>query len=216
MVIRVPCGGYIHGGLCHSQNVESIFGHMPGLRVVHPATAADAKGLLKTAIRSEDPVLFLEHKALYRNAAARSPRPPEDYYLPFGQARVARDGTDLTIVTYGMMVHKSMNAAKQLAKDGIEAEIIDLRTIQPLDIDTVLQSVQKTNRALVVYEDHEFIGFGAEIVSQIADDAFTHLDAPIRRVAGAFSPIPFADPLEKAVLPNDEQIIDAARNVVAF
>jgi 2-oxoisovalerate dehydrogenase E1 component len=129
---------------------------------------------------------------------------------------VARDGTDLTIVTYGMMVHKSMNAAKQLAKDGIEAEIIDLRTIQPLDIDTVLQSVQKTNRALVVYEDHEFIGFGAEIVSQIADDAFTHLDAPIRRVAGAFSPIPFADPLEKAVLPNDEQIIDAARNVVAF
>ena len=216
MVIRVPCGGYIHGGLCHSQNVESIFGHMPGLRVVHPATAADAKGLLKTAIRSEDPVLFLEHKALYRNAAARSPRPPEDYYLPFGQARVARDGTDLTIVTYGMMVHKSMNAAKQLAKDGIEAEIIDLRTIQPLDIDTVLQSVQKTNRALVVYEDHEFIGFGAEIVSQIADDAFTHLDAPIRRVAGAFSPIPFADPLEKAVLPNDEQIIDAARNMVAF
>jgi len=216
MVIRVPCGGYIHGGLCHSQNIESIFGHMPGLRVVHPSTAADAKGLLKTAIRSEDPVLFLEHKALYRNAAARSPRPSEDYYLPFGQARVAREGTDLTIVTYGMMVHKSINAAKQLAKDGIDVEIIDLRTIQPLDTETVLQSVRKTNRALVVYEDHEFIGFGAEIVSQIADEAFTYLDAPIRRVAGAFSPIPFADPLEKAVLPSDDQIIDAARDVVAF
>jgi 2-oxoisovalerate dehydrogenase E1 component len=216
MVIRVPSGGYIHGGLCHSQNIESIFGHMPGLRVVHPSTAADAKGLLKTAIRSEDPILFLEHKALYRNAAARSPRPPADYYLPFGQARVVREGTDLTIVTYGMMVHKSVNAAKQLAKDGIDVEIIDLRTIQPLDTETVLQSVQKTNRVLVVYEDHEFIGFGAEIASQIADKAFMHLDAPIRRVAGAFSPVPFADPLEKAVLPNDQQVIDAARDLAAF
>jgi len=216
MVIRVPCGGYIHGGLCHSQNIESIFGHMPGLRVVLPSTAADAKGLLKTAIRSEDPVLFLEHKALYRNAAARTPNPPSDYYLPFGQAATVREGSDLTIITYGMMVHKSMAAAKELAKEGIDVEIIDLRTIQPLDTDAILQSVQKTNRALVVYEDHEFIGFGAEIVSQIADDAFTSLDAPIRRVAGAFSPIPFADPLEKAVLPNDQHIIDAARELAAF
>jgi 2-oxoisovalerate dehydrogenase E1 component len=216
MVIRVPCGGYIHGGLCHSQNIESIFAHMPGLRVVHPSTAADAKGLLKTAIRSQDPVLFLEHKALYRNAAARTPNPPADYYLPFGKARIAREGTDLTIITYGMMVHKSMKAAKELAKEGIDVEIIDLRTIQPLDADAVLESVQKTNRALVVYEDHEFIGFGAEIASQIADRAFTYLDAPIRRVAGAFTFVPFADPLEKAVLPNDQDIIDAARDLVAF
>ncbi len=216
MVIRVPCGGYIHGGLCHSQNIESIFAHMPGLRVVLPSTAADAKGLLKTAIRSEDPVLFLEHKALYRSAAARTPHPPADYYLPFGKARTAREGTDLTIIAYGMMVHKSMAAAKELAKEGIDVEIIDLRTIQPLDTEAVLQSVQKTNRALVVYEDHEFIGFGAEVVSQIADQAFTYLDAPIRRVAGAFSFVPFADPLEKAVLPNDQQIIDAARDLAAF
>ncbi len=216
MVIRVPCGGYIHGGLCHSQNVESIFAHMPGLRVVMPSTAADAKGLLKTAIRSEDPVLFLEHKALYRSAAARTPNPPENYYLTFGKARIAREGTDLTIVTYGMMVHKATSAAKELAKEGIDVEVIDLRTIQPLDAEAVRRSVQKTNRLLVVYEDHEFIGFGAEIVAQVADEAFTYLDAPIRRVAGAFTPIPFADPLEKAVLPNDQQIIDAARELAAF
>lgn len=216
MVIRVPCGGYIHGGLCHSQNIESIFGHMPGLHVVLPATAADANGLLRTAIRSEDPVLFLEHKALYRSAAARTPAPPEDYYLPFGQARIAREGADMTIVTYGMMVHKATNAAKELAKEGYDVEIIDLRTIMPFDSETVLASIEKTNRALIVYEDHEFIGFGAEIAAQIGDEAFEYLDAPIRRVAGAFTPIPFADPLEKAVLPSDNGILAAARDLLAF
>ena len=216
MVIRVPCGGYIHGGLCHSQNVESIFGHMPGLRVVLPSTAADTKGLLRTAIRSEDPVLFLEHKALYRSAAARTPTPPEDYAIPFGQARIAREGTDMTIVTYGMMVHKANNVAKELAKEGFDIEVIDLRTINPLDSETVLESIKKTNRALIVYEDHEFIGFGAEIAAQIGDEAFKYLDAPIRRVAGAFTPIPFADPLEKAVLPSDEGILNAARDLLNF
>lgn len=217
LVIRVPCGGYIHGGLCHSQNIESIFGHMPGLVVAMPSTAADAKGLLKTAIRMEDPVLFLEHKALYRAAAARTPTPDADYYLPFGKARVARTGTDLTIITYGMMVYKALSAAKQLEKeDGSSVEVIDIRTIVPLDTETILQSVQKTNRALVLYEDHEFIGFGAEISAQIADRAFEHLDAPIRRVAGAFTPIPFADPLEKAVLPQDENVLQAARELLAY
>jgi 2-oxoisovalerate dehydrogenase E1 component len=217
MVIRVPCGGYIHGGLCHSQNVESIFGHMPGLKVALPATAADAKGLLKSSIRMEDPVLFLEHKFLYRNAAARSPHPGEDYYLPFGKARTAREGTDLTIVTYGAMVHKAMNVAKEIEKqDGAEIEIIDLRTITPMDSEAVLESVKKTNRVLVVYEDHEYIGFGAEIAAQIADDAFKYLDAPVRRCAGAFTPIPFADPLEKAVLPSDDDILTAARDILAF
>ena len=216
MVIRVPCGGYIHGGLCHSQNVESIFGHMPGLKVALPSTAADAKGLLKTAIRMEDPVLFLEHKALYRNAAARSPKPADDYLLPFGKARVHREGSDLTIVTYGMMVHKAMNAAKELEKEGIDVEIIDLRTIMPLDSEAILESIKKTNRALVVYEDHEFIGFGAEISAQIADDAFTYLDAPVRRYAGEFTPIPFAHSLERAVLPSDEGIFDAAKELAAF
>jgi 2-oxoisovalerate dehydrogenase E1 component len=217
MVIRVPCGGYIHGGLCHSQNVESIFGHTPGLKVALPATAADAKGLLATAIRMEDPVLFLEHKALYRAASARTPTPPQDYTLPFGKARVAREGTDLTIITYGMMVPKALNAARELQEqDGVEVEVVDLRTIVPLDTETILRSVQKTNRALVVYEDHEFIGFGAEICAQIADDAFEYLDAPIRRVAGAFTPIPFAHALERAVLPSDENIQEAARDLLAF
>jgi 2-oxoisovalerate dehydrogenase E1 component len=217
MVIRVPCGGYIHGGLCHSQNIESIFGHTPGLKVVLPSNAADAKGLLKTAIRGEDPVIFLEHKALYRAAAARSPRPGEDYLLPFGRARAAREGADATIVAYGMMVHKAMNAAKHIAKeDGAEVEVIDLRTIVPLDREAILRSVAKTNRALVVYEDHEFIGFGAEIAAQIADAAFEHLDAPVRRVAGAFTPIPFADALEKAVLPQDDDVLAATRELLAF
>jgi 2-oxoisovalerate dehydrogenase E1 component len=216
MVIRVPCGGYIHGGLCHSQNVESIFGHMPGLKVVMPATAADAKGLLTTAIRSRDPVLFLEHKALYRDAAARTPTPPENYALPFGKARTVREGEDMTIITYGKMVPFSEKAAKELEKDGFDVEIIDLRSITPLDSEAVIESVKKTNRALVVYEDHEFIGFGAEISAQIADIAFTYLDAPVRRVAGDFSPIPFAHSLEREVLPSDSGILEAARDLLAF
>ena len=216
MVVRVPCGGYIHGGLCHSQNIESIFGHTPGLKVALPSTAADAKGLLATAIRSEDPVLFLEHKALYRAASARTPTPPEDYTLPFGKARIAREGSDMTIVTYGMMTQKSLNVAEELEQEGVDVEVVDLRTIVPLDSETILESVRKTNRALVVYEDHEFIGFGAELSAQIADDAFTYLDAPIRRVAGEFTPIPFAHSLERSVLPSDEGILEAARDLAAF
>ncbi|PIQ61518.1 MAG: tungsten formylmethanofuran dehydrogenase [Bacteroidetes bacterium CG12_big_fil_rev_8_21_14_0_65_60_17] len=216
MVIRVPVGGYIHGGLCHSQNIEAFFGHMPGFKIALPSNAADAKGLLKAAIRMQDPILFMEHKALYRSAAARSPEPDADYLLPFGKARIVREGTDLTIVTYGMMVHKSVNVARQLEKEGVSVEIIDLRTILPFDSETVLDSVRRTNRALVVYEDHEFAGFGAEVVAQIADKAFHVLDAPVRRVAGAFSPIPFADPLERAVLPNDDTILEGAREVLKF
>ena len=216
MVIRVPCGGYIHGGLCHSQNIESIFGHMPGFKVALPSTAADAKGLLATAIRSEDPVLFLEHKALYRDAAARTPNPPEEYLLPFGKARTAREGTDLTIVTYGKTVPMSLKAAKELEKEGVEVEVLDLRTIVPLDSEAIRASVKKTNRVLVVYEDHEFIGFGAEISAQIADDAFTDLDAPVRRYAGAFSYIPFAHSLEREVLPSEDGLLDACREILAF
>lgn len=216
MVIRVPCGGYIHGGLCHSQNIEAIFAHMPGFKIVLPSNAADAKGLLKTAIRSHDPVLFLEHKAMYRMAAARSPTPDADYLVPFGKAAITREGTDLTIITYGMMVHKSMNVAKQLEKEGVSVEVIDLRSIVPVDMETVLASVRKTNRALVVYEDHEFMGFGAEIAAQIASKAFADLDAPVERLAGKFSYIPFADPLERVVLPQDDDVLEAARGVLAF
>jgi 2-oxoisovalerate dehydrogenase E1 component len=217
VVIRTPCGGYIHGGLCHSQNVESIFAHFPGLKVAMPSNAADAKGLLKTAIRMNDPVIFLEHKALYRQGPARTPEPDADYLVPFGKARVVRDGSDLTIVTYGAMVYKALNAAKQLEReDGVQIEIIDIRTMYPLDIETILTSVRKTGRAVVLYEDHEFMGFGAEIAAQITDKAFQHLDAPVKRVAGAFSWIPFADPLERAVLPQDDDVIRGARAVLDF
>lgn len=217
MVVRVPCGGYIHGGLCHSQNIESIFGHIPGLYVAMPSTAGDAKALLKTAIRGHDPVLFLEHKALYRSSAARTPEPGPNYVLPFGKAAVRRQGTDLTIVTYGMLVHKCLHVARQIAKeDGAEIEVLDLRTMMPLDSETILESVKRTNRVLVAYEDHEFIGFGAEISAQIADRAFEHLDAPIRRVAGEFTFVPFSVPLEHAVLPQDEDILEAARSLLAY
>ncbi|MBO6577168.1 MAG: dehydrogenase E1 component subunit alpha/beta [Rhodothermales bacterium] len=216
MVIRVPVGGYIHGGLCHSQNIEAFFGHMPGLLVALPSNAADAKGLLKTAIRGQDPVLFMEHKALYRAASARRPEPDADYLLPFGKAAITREGSDLTIVTYGAMVAKAVNAARQLDNEGVSVEIIDLRTIMPLDMDTVLNSVRKTNRALVLYEDHEFLGFGAEIAAQLADKAFGDLDAPVRRVAGKFAPIAFADPLERALLPNDDDVLTAARELAGW
>jgi 2-oxoisovalerate dehydrogenase E1 component len=216
VVIRVPCGGYIHGGLCHSQNVESIFAHFPGLKVAMPSNAADAKGLLKTAIRMNDPVIFLEHKSLYRQGPARSPEPDADYLVPFGRARVVREGEDLTIVTYGAMVYKALNAAKALEKEGKSVEVIDLRSMVPLDTEAILASVEKTNRALVLYEDHEFVGFGAEIAALVADRTFEHLDAPVKRVAGAFTYIPFADPLERAVLPQDADVLEGARAVLAY
>lgn len=216
MVIRTPIGGYIHGGLCHSQNIEAFFAHMPGFKIAIPSNAADAKGLLKTAIRLEDPVLFLEHKFLYRQPVARTPEPDEDYLLPFGKANVVQEGTDLTIVTYGALVYKSLTAARALEKEGVKVEVIDLRTIVPFDFDTVLHSVKKTNRVMVVHEDHEFLGFGAEVVAQIADKAFKYLDAPVKRVAGAFTPTPFADSLERVALPQDEDILREARALLQF
>jgi 2-oxoisovalerate dehydrogenase E1 component len=216
MVIRVPCGGYIHGGLCHSQNIEAIFGHFPGLKVALPSNAADAKGLLKTAIRGRDPVLFLEHKALYRQGPARSPEPHADWLLPFGKARVVREGTDLTIVTWGAIVYRALNVAKSLEKEGVSAEVIDIRTMLPLDTETILASVRKTGRVLVAYEDHEFMGFGAEIAAQVADSTFEYLDAPVRRHAGAFSWVPYADPLENVVLPQDATVLRAAREVLEY
>ena len=217
MVIRVPCGGYIHGGLCHSQNIESIFGHMPGIRVVMPSSAADAKGLLKTAIRSKDPVLFLEHKALYRAASARGPEPGEDYLIPLGKARTVREGTDLTIITYGFLVHKCLAVARQLSRENqLSVEVIDLRTLMPLDSEAVLASVQKTHRLLIVHEDHEFLGYGAEVSAQISDAGFYHLDAPVRRIGAKFSYIPYADPLERDVLPQYEDILSAARSLATW
>ncbi|MCH8486078.1 MAG: dehydrogenase E1 component subunit alpha/beta [Candidatus Cyclonatronum sp.] len=216
MVIRVPCGGYIHGGLCHSQNIEATFGHIPGYKIVMPSNAADAKGLLKTAIRGEDPVIYLEHKFLYRQGFARRPEPGKDFLVPIGKASVVREGTDLTIVTYGALVQKALNAAKAYAKKGVEIEVIDLRTIVPYDAETVHTSVKKTNRVLVLHEDYEFLGFGAEISAQIADHCFESLDAPIVRVAAKFAPIGFAAPYEDYLLPNDADVTNAIERLTAY
>ena len=216
VVVRVPVGGYIHGGLCHSQNIEGFFAHLPGIKIAYPSNAADAKGLLKTAIRSGDPVLFLEHKGLYRQSYAAAPEPDEDYLLPFGKAAVKRPGTDLTIVTWGALVQKSLEAARLLEKEGAEIEVIDIRTINPLDMETIVQSVKKTSKVLIVHEDTLFHGFGAEIAAQIAERAFEYLDGPVRRLAGADTPIPFSAVLEKAALPQIEDVVQAARELLAY
>jgi 2-oxoisovalerate dehydrogenase E1 component len=217
MVIRIPIGGYIHGALCHSQNIESFFAHIPGLKIALPSNAADAKGLLKTAIRCDDPVLFLEHKGMYRQGFAQTPEPDADYLLPFGKGVVRREGKDVTVVTYGMMVQKSLIAAKHVEeKLGISIEVIDIRTIVPLDVDLIVDSVKKTNKCLVVHEDVEFGGFGGEIVAQIMNKAFEHLDAPVRRVAGAFTPVPYNWFLEEVILPQDQNIIDALEDLARY
>ena len=215
-VIRVPVGGYIHGGLCHSQSIEGFFAHLPGIRIAFPSNAADAKGLLKTAIRCDDPVLFLEHKGLYRQPFAKSPEPDADFLLPFGRAAVRRKGSDLTIVTWGALVQRSIEAGRTLAAEGAEIEIIDLRTINPLDLDTVLASVAKTNKVMVVHEDNLTNGFGAEVAARIADAGFEYLDGPVKRVAGADSPIPYSPVLEREVLPQTENILAAARELLDY
>ena len=216
VVVRVPVGGYIHGGLCHSQNIEGFFAHLPGIKIAYPSNAADAKGLLKTAIRSGDPVLFLEHKGLYRQSYAAAPEPDEDYLLPFGKAAIKREGNDLTIVTWGALVHKSLEAARLLEKEGLQIEVIDIRTINPLDMETIANSVKKTSKVLIVHEDTRFHGFGAEIAAQIAEQAFEFLDGPVRRVAGADTPVPFSSVLEKAALPQTEDIVKAARELESY
>lgn len=217
VVVRVAVGGYIHGGLCHSQNIEAFFAHIPGLKIAYPSNAADAKGLLKTAIRGNDPVLFLEHKGLYRHGHAQSPEPDADYLLPFGKASIKESGSDITVVTYGMMVSKSIAAAKQLTeKENLSIEIIDIRTMVPLDLETIIKSLKKTNRCLVVHEDMEFGGFGAEIVAKIMDFGFEYLDAPVTRVAAKNTPIPYAPPLENEVLPQEHDIIRAIKAVMEF
>jgi 2-oxoisovalerate dehydrogenase E1 component len=216
VIIRVPVGGYIHGGLCHSQNIEAIFAHLPGIRIAYPSRADDAKGLLKYAIRGQDPVMFLEHKGLYRQSFAAAPEPQADYLLPFGQATVRREGTDATVVTYGALVQKSLEAARLLERDGYQIEVIDLRTISPLDMDTVLQSIKKTNKVLIAHEDSLFQGFGAEIAAQIAEQAFQHLDAPVQRLAGLDIPIGFSPILEDATLPQNKDFIRALKKLLEY
>ncbi len=216
VVVRVPVGGYIHGGLCHSQNIEGFFAHLPGIKIAYPSNAADAKGLLKAAIRGQDPVLFLEHKGLYRQSYAAAPEPDEDYLLPFGKAAVKREGSDLTIVTWGALVHKSLEAARLLEKEGFQIEVIDIRTINPLDVETIVQSIKKTSKVLVAHEDTLFHGFGAEIAARIASEAFEFLDGPVRRLGGSDTPIPFSAVLEKAALPQTEDVVNAARELLEY
>ncbi len=216
MVVRVAVGGYIHGGLYHSQSIDGFFTHIPGLRVVMPSNAADAKGLLKTACRSEDPVIFCEHKGLYRASFAASPEPGEDYCLPFGVARTVRAGTDVSVITWGMMVQRSAEAARKIEEHGVSVEIIDLRTLNPLDVDSIMASVRKTGKALIVHEDTLTGGFGAEIAALIADQAFMHLDAPVRRVAAKDAPVPYGPSLEAAMLPQTADILSALEQLSSF
>jgi 2-oxoisovalerate dehydrogenase E1 component len=216
-VIRVAVGGYIHGAAYHSQNIEATFAHFPGLYIVHPSNASDAKGLLKTAIRSNDPVLFLEHKGLYRQVYAKGPEGGVDDLIPIGKAKIVRDGEDLTIVTYGALVQKSILTANALERERYSVEVIDLRTIVPLDTETIFNSVRKTNRVLIAHEDVQFMGFGAEVAAQISDTCFEHLDAPVKRVGMKYvAAVAHAPVIEQVVLPQNEDVLAAARNVLAY
>jgi 2-oxoisovalerate dehydrogenase E1 component beta subunit len=214
IVVRAPSGGNVGGGLYHSQNPEAWFVHRPGLKVVAPSTAYDAKGLLKAAIRDDNPVVYFEHKYLYRRA--KGPVPEGDEIVPIGVAATRRDGNDITLVTYGAMVTPSLEAADRLAKDGVEVEVIDLRTLLPFDRDAVLTSVEKTNRALIVHEDVKTLGIGAEISAVIMEERFNALDAPVLRVTYPDTHPPFSQILEAANLPNADTISDALRKLAAY
>lgn len=215
LVVRIPYGGGIRGGLFHSQNVETHFFHTPGLKVVTPATPYDAKGLLKSSIRDNNPVVFLEHKKTYR--LVRGEVPEEEYTVPIGVADVKRLGGDITVVSYGLTLHYCLEAAEQVAAEGIDVEVVDLRTLTPLDKDSVLDSVKKTGKLLIVHEDNVTGGVGAEIAAIVADQAFEHLDGPISRLCGPDVPtMPFAQTLEEAYMPDTEKISQALRNLAAY
>ncbi len=208
IVIRAPSGGGIHGGPFHSQNPEMWFVRTPGLKVVCPATAYDAKGLIKSAIRDNDPVLFFEHKGLYRRI--KEDLPTEDYTVPIGKAKVVREGRDLSIITYGAMVWTALEAAETLAAEGCSAEVVDLRTLLPLDRETICASVRKTSKALLLHEDTRTGGMAGELAATITENVFEYLDGPIVRVTAPDTPVPYSPPLEEAFLPNAEKVVEKA------
>lgn len=214
MVVRLPCGGGFSGGPFHSQMYDGYFAHCPGLKVVLPATPEDAKGMIVEAIRDPNPVLFFEHKNLYRRVKGEVP--DELYSVPFGKARVAREGSDVTIVAWSAMVHTALDAATELEQQGINVEVLDMRTIVPLDFEAIAQSVKKTGKVVVLYEDTKTGGFGAEIGSRIAEELFESLDGPVVRVASADTPIPFSPVLEKVVLPQVQDVVDAVEKLSAY
>jgi 2-oxoisovalerate dehydrogenase E1 component beta subunit len=214
IVVRGPSGGGVHGGPFHSANPEMYFVHTPGLKVIYPATAYDAKGLLKSAIRDNNPCLFFEHKFLYRRI--KEEIPADDYTVPLGKAVVRRQGRDLTIVTYAAMMHTSLEAAELLAKEGIEVEVVDLRTLLPLDRETIVASVKKTNKLLVVHEDTKTGGMAGEIAATVCEEAFEDLDGPILRVTALDTPVPYSPPLEERFLPNVNDIVRAARDLARY
>jgi pyruvate/2-oxoglutarate/acetoin dehydrogenase E1 component len=217
LVVRGPVGGGVRGGPFHSQNPEMAFFHTPGLKIAYPATAYDAKGLLKAAIRDDDPVLFFEHKKLYRAPFLRETLPAHDYVVPLGEARLHREGNDLTIVTYGMMVHESQKAAEAVARElDASVEIIDLRTLLPLDEDAIIESVKKTNRLLIVHEDTRTGGIAGEIAMRVSERAFEWLDAPILRITALDTPVPYSPPLEDYFLPQVNDIINACRYLIRY
>lgn len=214
MVLRGPSGGGVHGGPFHSANPEMYFVHTPGLKVIYPSTVYDAKGLLKSAIRDNNPVLFFEHKFLYRRV--KEEIPSDEYTVPIGKAAVRRQGNDLTIIGYAAMAHTALEAAEKLAKEGIEAEVLDLRTLLPLDRETILSSLKKTNKLLVVHEDTRTGGIAGEIAALVCESAFEELDGPIMRVTAPDTPVPYSPPLEERFLPNAEKVVAAARELAKY
>ena len=215
VVLRAPSGGGVRASNFHSTNPEPWFAHAPGLKVICPAFPSDAKGLLKSAIRDDNPVVYLEHKWIYRRIKEHVSEDP-DFLIPIGKADVKRAGTDVSVITYGAMVHKALEAAESLESRGISAEIVDLRTINPLDVETIISSVAKTSRALVLYESHRFLGVGAEVAATIAEEAFQELDAPVMRLAPPNTPVPFSPTLEDAYLPQVGDIEAAVERLSAW
>jgi 2-oxoisovalerate dehydrogenase E1 component beta subunit len=215
VTIRAPYGGGVHGALYHSQSVEAFFTHVPGLKVVVPSTPYDARGLLRSSIRDDDPVLFFEHKKLYRSV--RGEVPDSDYTVPLGSAQVTRQGSQVTVVAYGLMAHYALEAAELVEQEGISVEVVDVRTLRPLDTETLVDSVKKTGKCVIVYEDNRFGGYGAELAAILAEEAFDYLDGPVVRVAGPDVPgVPYSHTLEDWFMVDPERIAEAIRGLAAY